>query len=62
MTCVYGGKVCTGCMYCQEPKVIMKSDDGEEIYDGDVYYDIGGMIITPDELTQYRKVAGENDG
>ena len=59
MTCVYGGKECEGCMRCQEPPVVLKSDDGEEIYAGDEYYDIGGMIITPEELEQYRKVAGE---
>lgn len=46
-------------MMCQEPKEILKSDDGEPIYEGDEYFDINGVIITPDELEQYRKVAGE---
>ena len=46
-------------MMCQESKVVLKSDDGEPIYEGDEYFDINGVIITPDELEQYRKVAGE---
>ena len=58
MTCVYGGKECEGCMRCRE-RVVLKSDDGEDIYAGDEYYDIGGIIVTPEELEQYRKVAGE---
>ena len=59
MTCVTGAKECDGCMMCQEPKVVLKSDDGEPIYEGDEYFDINGLILTPDELEQYRKVAGE---
>ena len=59
MTCVTGAKECDGCMMCQEPKEVLKSDDGEPIYEGDEYFDINGVIITPDELEQYRKVAGE---
>ena len=59
MTCVTGAKECDGCMMCQESKMVLKSDDGEPIYEGDEYFDINGVIITPDELEQYRKVAGE---
>ena len=59
MTCITGAKECDGCMRCQEPEVILKSDDGEPIYAGDTYYDIDGMIITEEELEQYRKKAGE---
>ena len=60
MMCVTGGKECDGCMKCQEPKLVLKSDDGEPIYEGDPYYDIEGMIITPEELiNKYRKIAGE---
>lgn len=59
MICVNGVKECDGCMMCQEPKMVLKSDDGEPIYEGDEYFDIYGMIITPDELEKYRKVAGE---
>lgn len=47
-------------MMCQESKVVLHSDDGEPIYEGDPYYDIEGMIITPEELiNKYRKIAGE---
>lgn len=59
MTCVTGAKECDGCMMCQEPKIVMKSDDGEPIYYGDIYFDIDGIIILPEELDKYRKVAGE---
>ena len=57
MTCM--SRECDGCMRCQDPKVVLKSDDGEPIYEGEEYFDIDGVIITPDELEQYRKVAGE---
>lgn len=56
MTCM--SRECDGCMRCQEPNVVLKSDDGEPIYEGEEYFDIDGVIITPDELKQYRKVAG----
>ena len=58
MTCVNGAKECDGCMICQD-KPILKSDEGEWIYEGETYYDINGMIITPDDLYKYRKIAGE---
>lgn len=59
MNCVYGAKECDGCMVCQEPKMVLKSDEGEPIYEGEPYFDIDGIIILPDELDKYRKVAGE---
>lgn len=59
MICVNGTKECDGCMMCQEPKVVLKSDEGEPIYEGDTYFDIGGMIVTQYELEQFRKIAGE---
>lgn len=60
MTCVYGYRECVGCMACQEPKEIIKSDNGVPIYEGDTYYDFDGFIIAEEELEQFRKVAGED--
>ena len=57
MFCVMGRGECTGCMACQEPKPVMKSDNGEVIYEGDTYYDFGGMIVTEDELEVYKRTA-----
>lgn len=59
MICITGAKECDGCMACQEAKVVLKSDEGEPIYEGETYYDIDGMIVTPEELEQFRKVAGD---
>lgn len=59
MICINGAKECDGCMKCQEPKVVLTSDEGEPIYEGDTYFDIGGMIVTQYELEQFRKIAGE---
>lgn len=39
--CISGGE-CTGCMVCEELKVVLKCDYcGEEIYEGDTYYKAG---------------------
>ena len=59
MWCVKGRGECSGCMECQEPKPILKSDDGEVIYEGDTYYDIGGIILTEEELEKYKRTAEE---
>lgn len=59
MTCVYGAKECDGCMACQEPKMVLRSDSGEPIYEGETYYEVEGYILTPDEIESCRKVAGE---
>lgn len=61
MTCVNGAKECDGCMMCQEARVVMKADDGTPIYEGDTYYDIDGIIITEDGISEYRKTAEEGD-
>lgn len=62
MFCVMGRGECTGCMECQQPKPVMKSESGEVIYEGDTYYDFGGMIVTEDELEDFKKIAkGENE-
>lgn len=57
MMCISGLRECTGCMMCQEPKKVLESDGGEPIYEGDVYYHIGDIILTEEELVNYQRIA-----
>lgn len=54
LTCVKGGKECCGCMACQvEPEVIGKCWCGSFIHADESYYEIEGVLIEEDCLTEW---------
>lgn len=57
MICKDHMKECDGCMKCQEPRVVLRSEEDEPIFEGEPYFDINGFIILPEELGKYRKIA-----
>lgn len=57
MLCVNELKECDGCMACKENEPILIDAFGDEIYEGDAYYEIGDLILSEESIKQYRSLA-----